>query len=223
MEFFIENLVLNPASPKRRRHPERSEGFTRGLSSATVLRRSAPQDDALLHSRSFPFRFSIPLLLFSRRQIELSSNSASRTSSRCPTARSGSGRRRSSGAAHAARARLPRRRSVGGRGGPAPRRRASARHDSVHRTVRVGRRDAQRAARLEASDLQHHRISELPESGHAAGRHLPRVHRAGARRVEDRLPAHHVAVAIRRRSPSTTGRAARGNRPGAILVAEGKA
>ncbi len=117
-------------------------------------------------------------------------SSASRTSSPCPTARSDSGSRRSSGAARYALVRVCREGEAWEvaaglhLGGATP-------LVMIQCTGLFESGDAIRnvAARLEASDLQHHRLSQLSESGHAAGRHVPRVHRAGARRLEDRLSA----------------------------------
>src|SRR5207247_2605082 len=59
------------------------------------------------------------------------------------------------------------------------------------------RRTAQRDSRLETPDLQRHRISQLSQSGHAAGRYLSRVHRADSGGVEAGRPAHHRVVAAR--------------------------
>ncbi|MBA4072055.1 MAG: hypothetical protein C0497_09510 [Gemmatimonas sp.] len=98
----------------------------------------------------------------------------------------------------APRSRLSRGRGVGGRRRTLPRRRHAARHDPVHRVVRVGRRAAQHPARLEAPDLFGDRISQLSQPDHASRRHLSRVHGACARRMAHRVSPHHRTRAARR-------------------------
>src|SRR5581483_1995009 len=88
---------------------------------------------------------------------------------------------------------LPRRRSLGAGGRPAPGRRAAGRRHSEYGALRVGRRDAQRALRHGAAAVRGRRLPQL--SARRFARHGPKVYRAGARGLEHRPRAGRFAAA----------------------------